>query len=98
MNSLQHGHAVEPMSCAHCYVQHLCESGCAGTSYTCHVCGKTWNLEMPVAANLLAVFKPKLRGLKLEIDSRTPGCQAGGPSVLVPLVIEPEWLEQVHQG
>ena len=43
-------------------------------------------------ANPLAVFKPKLRGLKLEIESRVPGCQAGGHAVLVSLVIEPEWL------
>ena len=43
-------------------------------------------------ANPWAVFKPKLRGLKLEIESRVPGRQAGGPAVLAPLVIEPEWL------
>ena len=80
------------LACAHCRVQHLCESGCAGTSHTCHACGKTWNSEMPVVANLLAVFKPKLRGLKLEIESHAPGCQAGGSAVLASLVIEPEWL------
>ena len=38
------------------------------------------------------VFKPKLRGLKLEIESRAPGHQAGGPAVLASLAIEPEWL------
>ena len=80
------------MACAHCQVQHLCESGCAGTSHACHACGKAWTLEMLVAANPLAVFKPKLRGLKLEIESRMPGCQAGGPAVLASLKIEPEWL------
>ena len=73
-------------------MQHLCESGCAGTSHTCHACGKMWNSETPVVANPLAVFKPKLRGLKLEIESRAPGRQAGGPAVLVSLAIEPEWL------
>ena len=52
----------------------------------------TWNSETPVVANWLAVFKPKLRGLKLEIESRAPGRQAGGPAVLASLVIEPEWL------
>ena len=98
MNSLQHGHAMEPMACGHCCVQHLCESGCAGISHTCHAYGKTWNSEMRVVANPLAVFKPKLRGLKLEIESHTPGHQAGGPTVLESLVIEPEWLVQVHQG
>ena len=72
--------------------QHLCESGCAGTSHTCHACGKMWNLEMPVVTNLLTVFKPKLRELKLKIESRVPGHQAGGPAVLVSLEIEPEWL------
>ena len=92
MNSLQHGHAVEPMACAHCRVQHLCESGCAGTSHTCHACGKAWNSETPVVANPLAVFKPKLHGLKLEIESHAPGRQAGGPTVLASLAIEPEWL------
>ena len=92
VNSLQHGHALEPMACAHCCVQHLCESGCAGTSHTCHTCGKTWNLETPVMPNPLAVFKPKLHGLKLEIESHVPGCQAGGPVVLASLAIEPEWL------
>ena len=90
--SLQHGHAVEPMACAHCRVQHLCESGCADASYTCHACGKAWNLETPVMANPLAVFKPKLRGINLEIESCAPGRQAGGPAVLAPLGIEPEWL------
>ena len=45
-----------------------------------------------VVANLLAVFKPKLRGLKLKIESGVPGYQAGGPSVLASLAIEPEWL------
>ena len=92
MDSLQHGHAVEPKACAHFRVQHLCESGCAGTSHTRYACGKIWNLETPVAANLLAVFKPKLSGLKLEIKSRAPGRQAGGPAVLSFLAIEPEWL------
>ena len=87
-----------PLACAHCRVQHLCESGCSGTSHTCHACGKTWNSETPVVANLLAVFKPKLRGLKLAIESRVPGRQAGGPAVLASLAIEPEWLAQVHQG
>ena len=53
---------------------------------------------MPVVENLLAVFKPKLHGLKLEIESRAPGHQAGGPAVLASLAIEPEWLAQVHQG
>ena len=48
--------------------------------------------------NLLAVFKPRLHGLKLEIESRAPGRQAGGPAVLASLEIEPEWLAQVHQG
>ena len=43
-------------------------------------------------ANPLAVFKLKLRGLKLQIESRMPGHQAGGPVVLVSLAIEPEWL------
>ena len=80
------------MACTHCRVQQLCESGCAGTSHTCHACGKTWNSETPVVANLLAVFKPKLCGLKLEIESRAPVHQAGGPTVLVSLAIEPEWL------
>ena len=47
---------------------------------------------MPVVANLLAVLKPKLRGLKLKIESRAPGHQAGGPAVLASLAIEPEWL------
>ena len=70
----------------------FCESGCAGTSHTCHACGKTWNSETPVVANPLAVFKPKLHGLKLEIESRAPGRQAGGPAVLASLAIEPEWL------
>ena len=79
--SLQHGHAVELMVCAHYCVQHLCESGCAGTSHTCHAFGKTWNMEILVVANPLAVFKPKLHGLKLEIESRAPGRQAGGPAV-----------------
>ena len=51
-----------------------------------------WNSETPVMANQLAVFNPKLRGLKLEIESRAPGCQAGGPAVLASLAIEPEWL------
>ena len=92
VNPLQHGHAVEPMACGHCHVQHLCESGCVGTSYTCHACGKTWNLEAPVVANPLAVFKPKLRGLKLKIESCMPGRQVGGPAVLASLGIEPEWL------
>ena len=92
MNSLQHGYSVEPMACAYCCVQHLCKSGCAGTSHTCHACGKTWTLEMPAAANPLAVFKPKTRGLKLEIDSHMPRHQSGGPKVLESLVIEPEWL------
>ena len=87
-----------PVACAHCRVQHLCESGCSGTSHTCHACGKTWNSETPVMANLLAVFKPKLHGLKLEIESRAPGRQAGGPAVLASLAIEPEWLASVHQG
>ena len=73
-------------------MQHLCESGCAGTSHTCHACGKAWNSEMPVVANLLAVFKAKLRRLKLEIESRAHGRQAGGPAVLASLAIEPEWL------
>ena len=49
-------------------------------------------------ANPLAVFKPKLRGLKLEIEARAPGRQAGGPAVLASLAIEPEWLAMVHQG
>ena len=80
------------MACAHCCVQHLCESGCVGTTHTCHACGKTWNSETPVVVNPLAVFKPKLRGLKLEIESRVPGHQAGGPVVLASLEIEPEWL------
>ena len=80
------------MACAHCRVQHLCESGCSGTSHTCHACGKTWNLEMTVMANLLAVFKPKLRGLKFEIESCMAGRQAGGLAVLASLAIEPEWL------
>ena len=40
----------------------------------------------------------KLHGLKLEIESRAPGRQAGGPAVLASLAIEPEWLAQVHQG
>ena len=79
-------------------MQHLCESWCAGTSHTCHACGKAWNLETPVVANLLDVFKPELRGLKLEIESHAPGHQAGGPAVLASLAIEPEWLVQVHQG
>ena len=92
VNSLQHDHAVESMACAHCCVQHLCESGCVGTSHTCHACGKMWNSEMPVVANLLAVFKQKLRGLKLKIESRAPGHQARGPAVLVSLAIELEWL------
>ena len=87
-----------PLACAHCRVQHLSENGCAGTSHTCHACGKAWNSEMPVVANPLAVFKPKLHGLKLEIESRAPGRQAGGPAVLSSLAIEPEWLAQVHQG
>ena len=47
---------------------------------------------MPVVANPLAVFKPKLCGLKLEIESWAPGHQDGGPAVLVSLAIEPEWL------
>ena len=89
---------MESLACAHCCVQHLCESGCAGTSHTCHACGKVWNSETPVVANLLAVFKPKLRGLKLEIESHAPGRQAGGLAVLASLAIEPEWLAQVHQG
>ena len=92
MNSLQHGHAVKPMVCAHCCVQHLCESGCTGTSHTCHACGKTWILEMLVVANPLAVFKPKLHGLKLKIEFCAPGRQAGGPAVFESLAIEPEWL------
>ena len=98
MNSLQHGYAVEPMACAHCCVQHLCESGCASTSHTYHDCGKMWTLETPVAANPMAVIKPKLRWLKLEIESYVPGCQARGPAVLASLAIKPEWLVQVHQG
>ena len=77
---------------AHCCVQHLCEGGCAGTSHTCHACGKIWTLETLVEANPLAVFKPELRGLKLEIESHAPGYQAGGPVVLAFLAIEPEWL------
>ena len=92
VNSLYHGHAVVPLACAHCHVQHLCESRCSCTSHTCHARGKTWNSEMPVVANPLAVFKPKLRGLKLEIESRAPGRQAGGPAVLASLAMEPEWL------
>ena len=92
VNSLQHGHAVEPMACAHCCVQHLCESGCAGTSHTCHACGKMWDSETPVVENPLAVFKPKFRGRKLKIESCAPGHQAGGPAVLASLAIEPEWL------
>ena len=83
---------MEPLACAHYCVQHLCESGCAGTSHTCHACGKMWNSERPVVANPLAVFKPKLCGLKLEIESCVPGRQAGGPVVLVSLAIEPEWF------
>ena len=90
MNSLQQGHAVEPMACAHYCVQHLCNSGCAGASHTCHACGKTWTLEAPVVANPLALFKPKLHGLKLEIESCTPGHQTGGPAVVDFLDIEPE--------
>ena len=90
MSSLQHGHAVEPMAHRHCCLQHLCENGCAGTSHTCHAYGKTQTLEMPVVANPLAVFKPKLRGLKLKIESRAPGHQDEGPVVLASLVIEPE--------
>ena len=43
-------------------------------------------------ANPLAVFKPKLHRLKLEIESCVPGRQAGGPAVLASLAIEPEWL------
>ena len=77
---------------------HLCESGCVGASHTWHACGKTWNSETPIVANLLAVSKPKLRGLKLEIEFRATGHQVGGPAVLASLVIEPEWLVQVHQG
>ena len=73
-------------------MQHLCGSGCAGTSHTCHACSKVWNLETPVVANPLAVFKPKLHGLKLEIESCAPGRQAGGHAELVSLVIEHEWL------
>ena len=80
------------MACAHCHVQHLCENGYAGTSHTCHACGKAWNLETPVMANPLAVFTPKFRGLKLKIESHAPGRQAGGPAVLASLAIEPEWL------
>ena len=80
------------MACAHCCVQHLCESGCAGTSHNRHDCGNTWTLEMPVVANKVGVFKPKLRGLKLEIESCTPGYQLGGPTVLVSLAIEIKWL------
>ena len=80
------------MACAHCHVQHLSENGYAGTSHTCHACGKAWNSEMPEVANLLVVFKPTLHGLKLEIESHAPGHQAGGPAVLVSLAIEPEWL------
>ena len=90
--SLQLGHAVEPVVCAHCHVQYLCDSGCVGTSHTCHACGKTWDLETPVVANLLAVFMPKLHGLKLEIEFCAPGHQAGGPAVLASLAIEPKWL------
>ena len=47
---------------------------------------------MPVVVNPLVVFKPKLHGLKLEIESCAPGHQAGGPVVLASLAIEPEWL------
>ena len=47
---------------------------------------------MPVVANPLAVFKPKLCGLKLEIESHVARHQAGGPAVLESLEIEPEWL------
>ena len=43
-------------------------------------------------ADPLAVFKPKLHGLKLEIESCAPGHQGGGPAVLVSLAIELEWL------
>ena len=47
---------------------------------------------MPVVANSLAIFKPKLRGFKLEIESHMPGYQAGGPALLASLAIEPDWL------
>ena len=73
-------------------VQHLCESGCAGISHTCHACGKMWTLATLVVANPLAVFRPKLHGIKLEIESHAPGYQAGGLAVLASLKIEPEWL------
>ena len=53
---------------------------------------------MPVVANALTVFQQKLHGIKLKIESRAPGHQAGGPAVLASLAIEPEWLAQVHQG
>ena len=78
------------MACANYCVQHLCENGCAGNSHTCHACGKMWTLEMLVVANPLTVFKPRLRRLKLEIESCTPGHQAGGPAVLESLAIEPK--------
>ena len=55
-----------------------------------------------MVANPLAVFAPKLRGLKLELSERAPTKRApklsAAAASLASLAVEPGWLARVHTG
>ena len=55
-----------------------------------------------MVVNPLAVFAPKLRGLKLELGECAPSKRApkltAAPELLASLAVEPGWLARVHTG
>ena len=92
---LRAGGCLAYIKCPHCSSGHLDgypNSCCSTSRHLCSTCGKSWTLDSDVFRNPLAVFSPLLH------DNRLLFAWTEGDGTLLSVVVEPSWLELVHEG